>query len=211
MMKKIKMGKSFKFIVVGVMFILAFFVASVSESPLEEKENYVAAKPENIEVDENYKIIEIPEDEEEPLVYNKPEPEYEFSFIKPVEGEIITGFSDNELVYSITMGDYRVHKGIDIKASMLQRVISSEEGVIEKAYFDDLMGNTVIINHNNGYKSIYSNLSSLEMVTEGERVEKGKVISGIGDSAICEIGQEAHLHFEITKDNIQQNPEDLIK
>ena len=44
---------------------------------------------------------------------------------------------------------------------------------------------------------MYSNLSTDKLVEVGDRVEKGQVISGIGDTALFECADEAHLHFEV--------------
>ena len=44
----------------------------------------------------------------------------------------------------------------------------------------------------------------------GKVVEKGQVISGIGDTALFEIKDSPHLHFEITKDGQYIDPLDII-
>ena len=72
------------------------------------------------------------------------------------------------------------------------------------------MGKTFIIAHGNGYKTVYSNLSSTEMVDNGEEVEKGRIISGVGDTALAEASSEPHIHFQVIKDGISVNPEEHI-
>ncbi len=129
----------------------------------------------------------------------------------PHKGEIIKDYHIDTLVYSNTLKDYRTHPGIDIKGQILDKVYSIEKGVVENAYPNALMGNTIIIDHLNGIKSIYSNLSTLEMVATGQEIKKGAVISGIGDTALLETGDEAHLHFEITKNGETINPLSVIK
>ena len=56
----------------------------------------------------------------------------------------------------------------------------------EDIYTDSLEGIVIVINHNNGFKSIYKNLSSDKMVKKGESVTEGQVISGVGETAIFE-------------------------
>ena len=81
---------------------------------------------------------------------------------------------------------------------------------MESVRNDALMGITVIIDHQNGVKTIYANLSSMDMVTEGEYVKKGEVINGEGDTALIETGQETHIHFEMMIDGKYVNPRDYI-
>lgn len=140
----------------------------------------------------------------------EPEPEIQEDdegFMIPVTGEILNKFSGNELVYSETLKEYRVHKGIDIKAPILSQVYATANGVIESVNKDSLMGISVIIDHQNGFKSVYSNLSSPDMVQKGQNVKKGQIVSGVGDTALIETGIEAHLHFELIKDSVQVDPE----
>lgn len=131
-------------------------------------------------------------------------------FIIPVNGEILNEFSGNDLVYSVTLKEYRVHKGIDIKAPILSQVYATANGVVESIKKDSLMGISIIIDHNNGFKSVYSNLSSPDMVKQGQSVKKGEIINGVGDTALIETGIDAHLHFELIKDGVQVNPEEYF-
>ncbi|MBQ2897052.1 MAG: M23 family metallopeptidase [Clostridia bacterium] len=131
-------------------------------------------------------------------------------FTVPVEGDILNAFSGNDLVYSVTLKEYRVHKGIDIKAPILSKVYATANGVVESIKKDSLMGISMIIDHQNGFKSVYSNLSSTDMVKQGQSVKKGEIINGVGDTALIETGIDAHLHFELIKDGVQVNPEEYF-
>ena len=130
----------------------------------------------------------------------------DFLISMPVSGEVIKEFSGDELVYSKTFDDYRVHNGIDIRANRSEAVFSVYDGAVEDVYTDDLEGIVIVINHNNGYSSVYKNLSSDKMVKKGELVTKGQVISGVGNSGIFESEEESHLHFELLKDGENVNP-----
>lgn len=48
-------------------------------------------------------------------------------------------------------------------------------------------------------------------VVEGEKVEKGQSIGTVGNTAVFEIADEPHLHFEILKDSIQVDPNIYLK
>lgn len=132
--------------------------------------------------------------------------EVELHFSAPIEGEIMKDFSDSNLVYSETLKEWTVHLGIDIKAEKGSAVTASEAGTVESIKNDPRYGTTVTIAHENGFKTIYSNLSSANAVIEGQEVEKGQTIGSIGDSAAFEISDESHLHFEMEKDGEAVNP-----
>ena len=139
-----------------------------------------------------------------------PEIKQDEGFEMPIYGEILNKFSGNNLVYSVTLKDYRVHRGIDIKAPILSQVKAVRSGVVESVKKDGLMGITIVIDHKNGFKSVYSNLSTDEMITEGKEVKQGDIISGVGDTALIETGLEGHLHFELIKEGVQVNPEEYF-
>jgi len=140
-------------------------------------------------------------------VEKKPDP----TFIKPVEGEILREFAKENLVYSETLKEWITHNGIDIKAEKTTIVKSAAEGIIKSIKNDPRYGITVVIEHVNGYVSIYSNLLTAEFVKEGEIVKQGQTIGTVGNTATFEIADEYHLHFEILKDNEYLNPSEYIK
>lgn len=131
-------------------------------------------------------------------------PVYVFSPIFPLSGEISKTFSA-DLKYNENTHDWRSHSGIDITAAKTARVLAAETGVVTKCFEDPLWGNTIEIDHGE-YKSVYKNLSTLQMVSEGKTVQKGDPISGVGDSAPSEKILGAHLHFEIIKDSSPIDP-----
>ncbi len=124
----------------------------------------------------------------------------------PVSGEIITPHSEENLIYSKTLDDWRAHIGVDIKSTIGSQVVAVDDGIIEDIYTDELMGITIVIDHLNGLKSIYSNLSSSTLVQKGNEIKRGEVISAVGDSAISETAQVGHLHFELYDDDKAVDP-----
>ncbi len=132
-------------------------------------------------------------------------------FTKPVEGEIVTEFASDKLVYSNTLQEWVTHNGIDIKADKTTVVKASEEGTVKSIKNDPRYGITVVIEHSNGYSSVYSNLLTAEFVKEKEKVKKGQTIGTVGNTATFEIADEAHLHFEILKNNEYVDPSQYIK
>lgn len=135
----------------------------------------------------------------------------ELNFAKPVEGDIVREYAKDNLIYSNTLDEWTTHTGIDIKAEKTTVVKSAEEGTVKSIKNDPRYGLTIVIEHENGFQSVYSNLLTSEFVVEGERVEKGQSIGTVGNTAVFEIADEPHLHFEILKDSLPVDPSIYIK
>ncbi len=127
-------------------------------------------------------------------------------FEVPINGEIIKEYARDSLVYSNTLQEWVTHNGIDIKADKTSVVKAVANGKVTAIKNDPRYGLTVIITHDGGYQSVYSNLLTSEFVVKGEKVEKGQSIGTVGNSASFEIADEYHLHFELLKDNEYVDP-----
>jgi murein DD-endopeptidase MepM/ murein hydrolase activator NlpD len=68
----------------------------------------------------------------------------------------------------------------------------------------------VEITHKDNVKSVYQNLSPEASVSVGKTVLAGEKIGTVGDSAIIEIADEAHLHFEMLVNGVSVNPLDYL-
>lgn len=125
-------------------------------------------------------------------------------FVMPVGGTLDKEFSNEKLQYSETYGDWRLHQGIDIAAKKGTEVCSAGKGKIKKVYDDELLGETVVIDHGNGIECYYCGVKSVT-VSKGDVVEIGEKIGVIGDVP-SEIADETHLHFMVLKDGKEVNP-----
>ncbi len=134
-----------------------------------------------------------------------PEP---VKYYTPASGVLQKGYSEDVLVFSATMNDHRIHLGVDIAGKVGDPVYALTSGTIEKIFTDPFMGKTIVINHGNGLKSHYMNLSEElpEGITEGATVTGGSVIGAIGETAIAECADEPHLHFEIRVNDMRTDP-----
>lgn len=135
----------------------------------------------------------------------------ELKFSNPVDGEIVRDFALDSLIYSETLQEWTTHTGIDIKADKTTVVKSAEAGTVKSIKNDPRYGMTIVIEHENGFKTVYSNLLTSEFVVEGEKVEKGQSLGTVGNTAAFEIADEPHLHFEILKDNVAVDPNIYLK
>ncbi len=134
------------------------------------------------------------------------QPKKEIEFEWPVKGDIIKAFSIDNLLYSSTLQEWTVHNGIDIKADKTTVIGAAADGKIKSIKNDPRYGLTVIIEHDDGFKTIYSNLLTSEFVVEGENVSKGQTIGTVGNSANFEIAEDSHLHFEMLKNDDYVDP-----
>jgi murein DD-endopeptidase MepM/ murein hydrolase activator NlpD len=137
----------------------------------------------------------------------KSEPE---TFIMPVFGEITFDYAMDRLVYSKTLDEWRTHRGIDISSSMGTPVKAVADGVVTQIKHDPRFGITIVIEHKSGLKTVYCNLANDSMVVPNQKVRQGEVISSIGDTALFEIAEPAHLHFEVWKDDVPFDPKDYL-
>lgn len=135
----------------------------------------------------------------------------QITFVKPVEGEIMKEFAKDNLVYSDTLLEWTTHMGIDIKAEKTTVVKSACEGTVKSIKNDPRYGLTVIIEHKDGYQTVYSNLLSSEFVVEGESVSQGQSIGTVGNTATFEIADASHLHFELMRNGVYLDPTIYIK
>ncbi|MDD2376164.1 MAG: M23 family metallopeptidase, partial [Clostridia bacterium] len=133
------------------------------------------------------------------------------NFVKPINGEVIKVYSVDKLVFSKTLESWKTHDGVDIKADLGENVKSIEKGIIEKIYEDSFLGNTIIIDHGQGYKSIYSNLDSTVNIKEKQTIKKLTTIGKVGKTSIGEIKDEPHIHFMLMLNNKVIDPTSKIK
>lgn len=132
-------------------------------------------------------------------------------FVKPVEGEISKEYAKENLVYSETLQEWTTHLGVDIKADKTTVVKAAADGKIKSIKNDPRYGLSIIIEHQNGFETLYANLLTSEFVQVGEEVKQGQSIGTVGNTATFEIADEAHLHFEISKNNETLDPSQYIK
>ena len=94
------------------------------------------------------------------------------------------------------------HTGIDIGAPSGTRIIAAADGYVRFVGWSGGYGNTVIIDHGNGYSTLYAH-NSRNRVTQGQRVNRGDHIADVGSTGMS---TGPHLHFEIRRNNVAVNP-----
>ena len=130
------------------------------------------------------------------------------TFGLPAKGNV-TELHDSEVqVYSDTMNDYRIHLGIDIATLEGAPVYAAADGEVSKVWSDPLMGYCVAVAHGGDAVTVYKNLAKdlASGIKAGANVNAGQQIGNVGNSAMVEVGEEPHLHFEMTVGGLQVDP-----
>lgn len=153
---------------------------------LIEKSRFAHTPPEKIEVD--FEGLHGWKTQEERLRIEK------LPNILPVVGMVSKPFDEDD------------HQGIDFAAKTGNPVFATGSGVVEFAGDKSQLGNTIIINHGNGYITSYSHLKDIR-IRKGNQVRKGDIIGTIGNTGNA---SGPHLHYTITKDGVHQDPESFF-
>ena len=141
---------------------------------------------------------------------NEGEKNEKTTYIAPATGKVSKSHSTSIPVYSETLEAWKIHTGIDIMTEDGAPVFAVAAGEVTAVYSDAMLGNTVEITHADGMVSRYSNLGTSTLPVVGTVVESGAKIGTVGDSAISEIADEAHLHFEMFSEKTSVDPLEYI-
>ena len=116
-------------------------------------------------------------------------------FIWPLKGRIIAGFGST--YHNL------INKGINIQAPAGTDILATRSGKV--VFYASNFGNygkTIIIDHGDGLRSVYSRISEI-LVQAGQNVQRGELVGRVGESAR---DKNSYLHFEIRKGALAQNP-----
>lgn len=119
------------------------------------------------------------------------------AFTLPVLSEVFNPYSGGELVKNKTLGDWRTHDGIDIKAERGTPVMACADGIISNIYDDALWGTCMEIEHAGSLTSVYCGLDKAALTLKVGDAVKVKDAVGTLDKIPCEISLDNHLHFGI--------------
>jgi len=131
-------------------------------------------------------------------------------YIWPVMGELDRGHDLENLSFDLTLNDWRTHDGVDIAAPLGVAVSACRAGTVLSIEEDGLYGIVVSVEHGDGLVSVYANLEESPCVSVGERLEAGDTIGAVGDTALCEVSQNSHLHFAMRCSGESVNPMDYL-
>ena len=138
------------------------------------------------------------------MVASKPFNELKGNLPWPIEGKVISQFGTFRNPNLKTVIE---NTGIDISAQIGGDVKSIYDGIVTTVTYIRGYGNTVIIDHGDGFYSVYTHVTDIE-VDENSYVDALDVIARVGDSGSLD---GAKLHFEIWANREKVNPELWLK
>ena len=121
------------------------------------------------------------------------------AFFQPVPGEVGSGFGNR--VHPI-FSTVRFHAGVDFSADMGDPIQAAASGTVIQVKYREGYGNTIMIDHGEGWSTLYAHLSSFA-VSNGAQVALGQTIGAIGSTGWS---TGPHLHFEIRFEGVPQDP-----
>lgn len=135
----------------------------------------------------------------------KEERAYTGSFSTPTNGKVIKDYSNGEMVKSKTMGDWRVHDGVDFNGKEGSSVFAVQNSTVSAVDTDVMWGNTITLTCPDGLIVKYCGLSDNIRLKKGDKVSKGATIGEIGMLPI-ESAAESHVHVECYIDGKTVSP-----
>ena len=127
------------------------------------------------------------------------------SFLWPVASYVYVSSRFGLRVHPIT-GKTKRHTGIDIASNQGTAVYASDGGSVTLAGWNGGYGNCIMIDHGNGYVTLYGHLSSIS-VSVGQTVSQGATIGAVGSTGNS---TGPHLHFEVLKNGTRIDPEQFF-
>lgn len=138
------------------------------------------------------------------------EPESAAAYLWPVDGVIERADSGQTLQYDSTMADWRCHEGLDIACGHGTPVMAAASGTVVRVWEDPLLGVSVEIQHEDGVNTLYANLAADPAVSAGQYVSRGQTVGHVGGSALGEAAEVSHLHFAMTQNGLNTDPENYL-
>jgi len=122
----------------------------------------------------------------------------------PYNGAITSKFGVRENPFGTEATE--THKGIDIRGPMGGQVKATAKGTVEFAGQKSGFGNCIIVQHGNGFKTLYGHLSKI-LVTRGQQIDIGQKIGLIGSTGRS---TGPHLHYEIVHYGAKVDPASFL-
>lgn len=128
----------------------------------------------------------------------------------PVAGTLLKEFSGSSLVYCKTLGDWRVHQGMDIACSEGAKIYSCTAGTVASISEDSRYGTTVCVRCDDETMIYYCGLDKNVTVTAGEAVDAGHQLGVVG-IVPCEVSDGTHLHMMVMRSGEYVDPRTIIE
>ena len=117
----------------------------------------------------------------------------------PITGRLMDGFGHRLDPFS---GEGAMHTGVDISAPMGTPIKSTADGIVMFANWNSGYGRCVIVDHGNGYQTLYGHLSHIDVI-DGQEIRQGELVGRVGSTGHS---TGSHLHYEVRMHSTPINP-----
>lgn len=134
--------------------------------------------------------------------YRIPDPE-DAPLRWPVNSSVVTQiFGANPSHYGPLLGAPGMgHEGIDLRAGLNDPIYACADGILADKFYDESYGYLVILDHQNGFKTLYAHMARLSSIAIGTRVKAG---DRIGDAGTTGASTGTHLHLTLYYDDAEK-------
>ena len=132
------------------------------------------------------------------------------SLVWPVYGDIAMIFSQDRLIYNPTLDQWRTNDDLRISAQEGTPVRAAASGRITEIGSDRVYGNFIRIDNGNGWETIHGQLMDGILVVEGDVVQAGQVIGGVGRPSVFSVLNGHHVSLRVLHENKLMDPKLLL-
>ena len=127
-------------------------------------------------------------------------------FLYPLPARVAITDSYGYRTHPVTGKKTTWHNGVDLAAGAGTAIYATKSGTVTTALRSDIWGNYVVINHGDGFSSLYAHMQGL-IVKAGDYVKQGQTIGYVGSTGLS---TGPHLHFTIYYNGADVNPMSYI-
>lgn len=173
------------------------------EEPADEPDS----EPEEADSDAETEVLAPVEDAVQPAADENDEDAVSAAaWVWPLEGQVVSAFSADNLSYNAALKDWRTHDGVDLSAELGAPVAAAHAGTVISVRDDVLLGKTVTMDLGDGLTACYGNLNENVSVTSGDTLAAGDPIGTVGETAAGEHNDLPWLHFGLEQDGEAVDP-----
>lgn len=99
------------------------------------------------------------------------------------------------------------HKGLDLACPTGTPIYASKSGTVARAGFTPLYGNYVLVNHGEGYQTLYAHMSKI-LVKKNDAVNQSTKVGLVGSTGYS---TGPHLHFTVYKNSVPVDPQTVVR
>lgn len=131
-------------------------------------------------------------------------------FQTPLTGEVVMDYSMEHAIYDPTLEQFRTNNCLSIAGKEGDTVKASADGTVANVVEQVERGITVVIHHNNGWETTYSQLQDNVLVKKGDQVKQGQEIGMVAKPTKYGAALGEHLDFAVIKDGEYVDPKSAL-